>query len=324
MPKRHSHTDIDSLDLMLDTVCDIFGGIIFIAMLVTILTTFTSSVIRAQTKDQRQTLDQIRQSTQLQSLTDQVDSLRESAAAADALSAFERDPKSITDEAQRLAAQKRIQERLKKEEEARRETQRAMENIQASREEIQRKITEYQAWLKTHKSKVTDGHKELQARLDDTLQKAQEAQFKLADYTSSRQLQTRLPVEQVSKKDQISMILRYGKVFLFTDSLPTQFQERFKGQIAHTPMLYPRFQAQAIQDMGITVPEAALPAELLEIFKTCPPSAFSINMFVYPDSVAAYRTIRTLGLASGYQYQLWPITDNGPVNYELTNKPTVQ
>ncbi len=317
MAKRRSHSEVDSLDLMLDTVCDIFGGIIFVAMLVTILTTFTTSVIRAQTKDQREALDQIRQSTQLQSLTDQVQSLRQSAVAAQAL---EHGPTAADDP----EAQKRIQERLKNEESARRETARTLENIQSSREEIKRKTTEYQQWLDLHKSKVSDSQKQLQDRIDAAHQKTQEAQFQLADYMSSHQLQTRLPVEQVSKKDQISLILRHGKVFVFADFLPRDIRAGYDNQITHTPLGGRRFQASVIEPRGIRVPEAALPQELLDIFKACPPTTYSINMFVYPDSVAAYRTTRTLGLAAGYQYQLWPALDSGPVIYQLTDQASVQ
>ena len=46
--KRRSAFESDSLELLLDTICNTFGGILFVAVLVAILIRFSSSAIRAQ------------------------------------------------------------------------------------------------------------------------------------------------------------------------------------------------------------------------------------------------------------------------------------
>ena len=45
MSRRHSSSESDSLELLLDTICNVFGGVIFIAMLVAVLTSFRAAAV---------------------------------------------------------------------------------------------------------------------------------------------------------------------------------------------------------------------------------------------------------------------------------------
>ncbi len=324
MAKRKSHHDVDSLDLMLDTICDIFGGIIFVTMLVIIITTFTSSVIKSQTKDDRKTLETLRDTAQLQTLSDQVKALRESVQAAQSLDTFEPDPTQIKEESLRIAAQKRIEERLKREEEARKEAQLAIENIETSREDVKRRIAEYEEWLKTYDSKVSGAQKAIQQQIDANALKLKQLEFELADHNTSHQLQGRLPLEQTSRKAQMTIILRFGRLYVISEYLPFHLRKPFEGQVTITAAAGNKYQAETLEPTGLIIPEMDFPKEFKQLLAQCPPSQCTISIMVYPDSIKAFRTVRTLALAAGYQYQLWLVTEPGPVTYVVSDKATVQ
>lgn len=57
---RRSNEEISSLDLLLDTICNAFGGIVFIALLMAILTQATSDTIKADAKEERQIIDALK------------------------------------------------------------------------------------------------------------------------------------------------------------------------------------------------------------------------------------------------------------------------
>jgi hypothetical protein len=321
---KKAHHDVDSLDLMLDTICNIFGGIIFITMLVVILTTFTSSVIKFQTQDDRKALESVRQDVELQTLTQQVQALRESVTTADALDTLEPDPSQIKEESLRLAAQKRIQERLQREQQARKEAQAAIENIETSRQDVKNRIAQYEEWLKTYKSKVTGSQKVLEQQIQGKSAQIKQLEFELADYNSSRQLQGRLPLEQVSRKAQMTIILRYNRLYVVAEYLPFHLRKPFEGQVVVTPAANNKYQAETLEQRGLLIPEMEFPGDFKQLLSQCPPSQCTISIMVYPDSIKAYRTIRTLALAAGYQYQLWLVTEPGPVTYVVSDKATVQ
>ena len=52
MATRRTIDDSDSLELLLDTICNVFGGVIFIAMLVAVLTSFRASSVQETVESQ--------------------------------------------------------------------------------------------------------------------------------------------------------------------------------------------------------------------------------------------------------------------------------
>lgn len=72
---RRSDGEISSLDLLLDTICNAFGGIVFIALLMALLTQSTTDEITADVTTERNKLDAIRKQELIENLSNTVVSL---------------------------------------------------------------------------------------------------------------------------------------------------------------------------------------------------------------------------------------------------------
>ncbi len=72
---RRSDGEISSLDLLLDTICNAFGGIVFIALLMALLTQSTTDEITADVTTERNKLDAFRKQELIENLSNTVVSL---------------------------------------------------------------------------------------------------------------------------------------------------------------------------------------------------------------------------------------------------------
>ena len=75
--RRGGDGDISSLDLLLDTICNAFGGVVFIALLLAVLTQSTSESIHADVDTERRKLERLRKEQQAAGLAVAIEELQE-------------------------------------------------------------------------------------------------------------------------------------------------------------------------------------------------------------------------------------------------------
>lgn len=324
MATSRKEADSDSLELLLDTICNIFGGIIFIAMLVSILTSYTSSAIKAAASEQSDRLQQIRATAQAQELQQQVDALRKSIASAEKLQNWEPTLEELKTRAERDQEKRRLTERLEREQKARKEATDSLATVEQTSQTIDQKIQEYEAWLKEYQEKVVEPTKAIAEQLVLKDLKLKQLEFEIKDLKSSRQLQGRLPVEQRTAKSEITVALRWGKMFVFAEGINGPLKRNFAGQVTIREAGLRVFSASLNEPMGIRVPETELPRELQALCSQLRPESTYFHLMVYPDSVRAYRTLRTMLLGAGFQIQLSEVADDGPIVFRMVDHGTVQ
>jgi uncharacterized protein YpmB len=324
MTNRRQAGESDSLELLLDTICNIFGGIIFIAMLVSILTSYTSSALKTQVQEEQSALEQVTQSAQLQSLSQQVQALRQGLDAAERFETTDPGIDELKTQAERDEALRRLAERKAKEAQARADAAAALEEIEKSMAGIDEKSEAYAQWLKEHKEKIVEPIEKLQTQAGLKDVRLKQLEFELKDLKSARQLQGRLPVEQATTKSEVTIALHWGRMFVFAAQMPPHLQRLYAGQVTIEQLALRRFAAVQDRKLGNIVPEGELPKEIKPLLAEFPPSTHYIHLMVYSDSVTAYRTMRTLLLEAGYQYQVSFIDGDGPIYFRVTSQGSVQ
>ena len=140
MRRRRRHND-ESLDLLLDTICNVFGGIIFIAMLVAILTSSQSELIRGDSLSAKALIEE-EPSADLGAIQNRVETLRISVSAIESV----------------------LELTGGKEANAKAELLRTMTEAQAKAEE---RIEELEAWIKEFDETLESTQLDIQSKQSD-------------------------------------------------------------------------------------------------------------------------------------------------------------
>lgn len=294
MSRRRSETLGESLELLLDTVCNVFGGIIFIAILVSMLTSATTSQIRSAHHEVIQQIEDTRERTELDSkiheyrlAMEQLKKTQDSVAGDD------------SDRAVRFIA--------------------AMDGAQKHADAT---VKQLEAWLSqfdhAQQQQTSDLHRDRAA----TKRAIAELLHELKNLEQGTRVDVRLPMERVTPKDQIIMLFQGGRAYVVpsrgTIGLNYPGEDVESTQISGGKIIRPIVGAGFATD-----PANENDPRWRALLDGVTPDRAFFDLFVLPDSVKAYRQFRDRVVSAGYSYNLHPL-EKAPLVLGPTNVVKVQ
>lgn len=298
--RRKRSADTSSLDLFLDTICNTFGGIMFLAILLSVLVQMRSK--------QPQPIDPADVPMSAEDYQDVVSKFDELTSARKQLSELVVEARSSQptnedleiQEAQRQAEQE--QQRLESAIEQRTEVskelaQQLQENADIAEEtqEVDRRLTEAQASLEKD-----------QAALDEALADKLEV--------------LKLPRVEASNKSNKVILMRYGRIYPLQTGAGQDLND---ADLVIRKLSGDNFTAAPRAGKGWSLPTDH--AELMTYVGQYSPYRHVFSVVVWPDSFAEFAAFKEVMIEAGFQYDLQPIADIATCPFGTANAaPLVQ
>lgn len=292
-----------SMDLLLDTITNTFGGVLFLAILVAILLQITGHEVEQPEKPQISEAELRSLETKLSSTVATLDTLARAVEAQDAncLTLAPPDTKHQLEEMQRLRIQRDqlVRERLA-----------ALEKIsstQADIRHIQKEISQ----------------------LDEDLKKATQEQastlMALKSEIQSRTQTARLPSARSTYKNEVALILRYGHLYVLhrydangyrqlnTDDMVVISEGASETQVTPKP-----YAGIAVSDASQAKVALAGPLGRFD------PQTEYFAIGVWRDSFDQFVYLKHVLVQLGFNYRLLPIKEGGKIIEANVKNPLVQ
>jgi len=280
-----------SLELLLDTICNTFGGVLFLAILVIILLQMTGNPQAADSTDRATEAEVLQMQQQLAEARAEVARLQ--------LVAVEHN-----EMLHRLARpdQREAIERLK---DLRRQSEELLARRQAATDEIREQQAE------TDRLTAEQGRLETETAAADKELAAVEAARKLE--VASRTQTAKLPRVRISTKDEVALMLRGGRLYLMATrgplgQLELNQAECIEQRSANGTEIMPK--PGAGSEIRLDGGSRAAIAQRLGTFAA---DDCYLAVFVWADSFAQFREVKHAMVASGFEYKLVPLPLDGHV-----------
>lgn len=295
MPRRTASRP-DSLELLLDTICNTFGGVLFIAILVVMLLQ-QSSTEPAEVSPKSQPLS----SRELQTLTTRID--------------------SITSELARMRANRDSQDAIVQSFSPpeirqlltdRRVVTSQQEALDSEAIQLLAENTATAAQIES----LAEENQSVQTRLMEAKERAKAAAKKLDEERQSRVQEVRLPVSRSqSRKTEIGLVMRYGRLYVWHEygaahvrlGLNTKdfviLGEESGGLITRpNPM----------RGVVLNDSESSRQAVRNLLLQFDPKSCY-LAVIVRPDCFNEFRYVRDRAIEAGFEYRLMPAGEFDPI-----------
>lgn len=301
---RRKSEETDSLELLLDTVSNAFGGIMFLAILLSMLLKLSFKAEPQPTPDSDRTISLAMQAEQLDALLNELATLNSAATLLEASREKLVDPATAETYVKVLALRQKQTEQEKaiaKEIAATASTQAELERVLqelAAQEENARKL----------ESEVTAKNKEIHA------QKVRSAQSVIP------------PHARATTKIEVTVIVRFGRIYLkhdwSADGLTRSANlrdfvviEEDDKSLTLTP----------IPTRGIAINDTPeFKSSLQSLLRAHRPSERYVCVAIWEDSFGRYQVLKKTLMQLGYDIRLIPVNRGGEI-YEGTNViPQVQ
>ena len=307
MRGRRRRADDSSLELLLDTITNTFGGILFIAILLSLLLQSSSQTAReaASQVEPMSAVEQAQLESRVADLQQEVENLRRRVAAATQPG----DSQAEDSELGKLsAAAAAVEAAVAKSTEAIRNT------LESQREAAT--ATEQFEMLEQDRKSV----KEQLAEAEHRLAAAQEEAAKLAEAAlqidrpqgpTEIQQTVSLPSLRPSLKTEVSLYVRFDKIFmmhLWKNGVRLgPNTEQFV--IAPTPSEDGvRQVARPKPATGKDVNAATITEDLRRMLQSFPPNRFVVSVIVFEDSFDVFQLIKASIVRNGYEYRPIPLS----------------
>jgi len=287
---RRSGMPADSLELLLDTICNTFGGIIFIALLVVVLLMISGKPGalpgEASPEEASESLAKRNQLENLQRLKTRLESN------------LEKQTKIVSTLTQNDLPQSLASYQLELDRHSELETDMA---------DLQRRI------LRTEKEdeEMSRKRKELQPQLAAIELQAVELKQSLADQKASLRKTLRMPVlKSPGEKQELLLVMQFNRLY---------FWHQYSSSGDREGLNTNDFLILSEDDNGVVTspnPIAGIPVDstnesqqrLIRSLNRFRPSGYYLAIVVRPDSYGAFQYLRDAAVASGHEYRLVPAT----------------
>ena len=282
MSRRGRSSDAGSLELLLDTMCNAFGGVMFIAILLVILSQFIDE--REVVDTEEKTLEERRRRVEL-------------AAEAQRLEARLRLARADLDAAFRLHANRPLLDRL---EELRKENASLKESRDAAREQVKKTSAQL-----TELDREKERRRTERTQLDEALRRLLE---KLRERDKQDVRKLRMPRIRTVRKTPYWMIVKGNRLYVL--HWPTRLSNigplnkgavrrvEHKGYVDYEPV------AGGGVDLKGKWRDSR---EVKAILADLPSRSHILYFAVFPDSYASFRKARDFFVEKGYKDYYWLI-----------------
>ena len=289
-----------SLELFLDTICNTFGGIVFLAILLSVIVqnrTREADLPQNETSVSPQEAQAMalrgellnNRFSQLSQLVDDLKSLQ---------------PTNIDNRVDQIADQ------LK-------EAQQAL----AQELEQQKKLASQIAEQARKNAQLAKSHSELEQKTENAKKSLANEKARLKEQLDDRMQILNLPrVEAVSKRTVILM-MRFGKLYrLFSEG-----QKLDKTHLTVTDESSTQFTVEPKRGEGWRVSDVSQRLLIHQYLAAYPQSSYAAHVFVWPDSFGQFSELKRILIEQNYQYELAPYADGSTLTLVRSNHtPMVQ
>jgi hypothetical protein len=292
-------TPTDSLDLLLDTLCNVFGGIILIACLLALLTRDQDGATPQLVSESHGQLLERR----IEAANNEITGLKE------LLAELDREGDS---DLRRLASErdslKQTLDRLRQEK-TQMQNQKAKQAAGAFLDPgkelttLRLQVQQNQLELETAQSQIA-ATAEKQRDLTDRLLRLQGS---IRDSEAKRIVKLRFPKERSKTKRASPVIVRHGQVFSVSGE--------FRG-LAVTKPDADSIIVTPIPNEGLTIPTHT--QEILALINRCNVNQTYMTIYVYPDSFDVFRELKSLLHQTGCDYGIEVIDHEIPLQFGST------
>ncbi len=299
-----------SLELLLDTICNTFGGVLFLAMLVSLMLTQT----RRKTEDAPaeptpavSAADLVRLETRAENAARDLESLEAQAQQARRAAGL----LAVPHAAELIASMEATEQRAREAETRRTEllTKVAREQASAARAEAAKADD-----ARTRKKLAADAE-EARKRLADAV-KARDtlvtSAIKIRDDAATRATVAttgRAPRMRATTKLEFAMMLKYGRLYLMKELRDGNLVVN-EADFLLTPGLLANV-AEAKPHAGVDLSsEESREAGLRRVTASFPPSKWYACLVIFPDSFEEYLTAKNWLVQRGYEVRLIPTTES--------------
>jgi hypothetical protein len=282
---RCKRSEGSSLDLFLDTICNAFGGIMFISILISILIQMRGNEPDNPDRDKGLSeAEALQKQTQISELQLKTEILSQSIADRERL-LFNDDTAEVSElQAKRDAIRQQLENMQKEQQSLLGESAKRDQEIRKTEEEL----------------------KELEERLNDAKIALSERSKEVDDALDAAETNTTLPKVTSTQKGNLIFAMRFGKLYLLSDLTGGNANGiNSKHAIAtSTPV---GVSVTLRQDAGWVLDTDEARKELKDLMNSHPSATTYFTIAVWPDSFEDFLKWKESLVQEGYDYDLTPI-----------------
>lgn len=318
---RRRRADDSSLELLLDTICNTFGGVLFLAMLVSLMLTQTRRRVEGQPATAAPAVsaaDLVRLETRAAEATRDVEALEEQVRQARRIAGdFE-----VVDAESLLAAMEAAEQRAR-ETEARRGgllASIAGEQAAAARSSAAKEANE------RDRQALAERASRARARLAAASAERDQlvaAAIRIRDEEARRstvETTGRAPRMRETNKAEFPLLLRYGRLYLAKKLVGGRLVVNEDDFMLKPGLIANMAEAKPHAGIDLTAEEGR-DAGLRRVTADFPPERWYACLVVHPDSFEEYLTAKNWLVARGYEIRLIPsdkpVSDTGDVDVQV-------
>ena len=293
MSRRVRRVESDSsLELLLDTISNTFGGILFIALLVSILMSQRSAEVLTKPVDQSAQAAMNRFTAELETVQQELDEARKSSELLSQLSTRISDP-----EIKRLLSRK--------------------EDLEKSLERIERMVSEDLVDVSQEQKKVNETTNEIAAAqnmLEGAKRELDELKKRLGKAIEDNSRVAGFPITQSTSKSQVTVCIGRGKICFLERNINGTLEDDVSQIVDMTDKkILPNF------DNGVIVNKKDELGSIQSKINEYKPQKYFFRIFIWKDSFATYQTFSDIIAKNRYSYEVNPMLDGdylmkGPSN----------
>lgn len=308
MSGRRRRADDSSLELLLDTITNTFGGILFIAILLSLLLKSSSRTAReaATRVEPMSAVEQAELESQVADLQQDVESLRRRVAAA---ASEPGDSQAEDSELGKLsAAAAAVEAAVLERAEAVRNTLEHQREAAAATEQFE--------MLEQDRKMIEDRLAEAEHRLAAAREEAAklaEAALQIDRPQGPTEIEqtVSLPSLRPSLKTEVALYVRFDKIFMMHSWRNGERQGPNTDQFVIVPTPSGdgvRQVARPKPDTGMDVNADTITDDLRRMLQSFPPNKFVVSVVVFEDSFDVFQLIKASIVRNGYEYRPIPLS----------------
>jgi hypothetical protein len=305
---RRKRTADSSLELLLDTICNTFGGVLFLAILICVLLRMASPIV--QTAQDQITPEELQaMESQLDTLVAEIETLQAAQAQQDKIAGQVADSsqKKLFDQVtkERAERDRLFQDRLRTVAEVHKTHRRTAELLKEL-ESLRQNLETARQSIKDQTAEMVETQAErdkLAFKADELVKAMQAAQARTAP----------LPRQRRSSKDSVGLIVRFNRLYVWhkydalgraglnTDEFV--FVEDRGTHVVTMPKPY----------AGVPLGVSDSPAQITTRLRQFDPSDVYLTVVIWADSFQSFQTLKNTIVGLGFEYRLMPMADGQSV-----------
>ena len=312
---RRSSANESSLELLLDTICNTFGGVLFLAMLVSLLLTQT----RKRTESESESADPVpavsaadlvRLDTEAEELEQQIQQLEKLVGDVEGMAGEFAEP----DYKEKLEAMQTVEreQRTLAAKRVRILSDIADAQAAAARAGAQTATTQRQQKAADADQSQAENRLE-QAKLErEQLIQSAIAIQKTLEETTSVKTTGRAPRERETSKKEFGAVLKYGRMYLMHVYKSGDREVNAEEFVVTTGLVHNTAEPKPSAGLDLRTSDS-LQSKIRQRLIKHPPGSWYLCLVVHPDSFEEFLSLKAALVSLGYEYRLMP-TNKGVVD----------